>query len=144
MHCLNCIRCMQNSTFETGLTYLDQRSLTDACCSIQVNSSVNYLEQKHCKARFPLAIFFARIDIFRRYIFSPVDFFYDRARDVNFKCQQINMAAVNIRHLLNVKINIIRLLLLRRRRKRLEKYKKGFHFDVFMPRENKRANTIFW
>ena len=22
MHCLNCIRCMQNSTFETGLIYV--------------------------------------------------------------------------------------------------------------------------
>ena len=90
------------------------------------------------KARFPLAIFFVRIDIFRRYIFSPVDFFYDRARDANFKCQQINMAAVNIRHLLNVKINIIRLLLLRRRRKRLEKYKERFSVQrIYAEREQK-------
>ena len=121
-------RSLNNSKFELG---------TQSASQTLIAQVVN-------KACFPLAISFAGIDIFRRYIFSPVDFFYDRARDANFKCQQINMAAVNIRHLLNVKINIIRLLLLRRRRKRLEKYKKGFQFDVFMPRENKRANTIFW
>ena len=91
-----------------------------------------------CKAGFPLAIFFARINIFRRYIFLPVDFFYDRARDANFKCQQINMAAVNIRHLLKVKINIIRFLLLRRRRERLEKYKKRFSVRrIYAEREQK-------
>ena len=48
------------------------------------------------------------------------------------------MAAVNIRHLLKVKINIIRLLLLRRRRKRLEKYKKRFSVRrIYAEREQK-------
>ena len=48
------------------------------------------------------------------------------------------MAAVNIRHLLKVKINIIRLLLLRRRRKRLEKYKKRFSDRrIYAEREQK-------
>ena len=76
------------------------------------------------KACFPLAIFSRESTFFAAIFFRLSTFFYDRARDANFKCQQINMAAVNIRHLLNVKVNIIRLLLLRRRRKRLEKYKK--------------------
>ena len=48
------------------------------------------------------------------------------------------MAAVNIRHILKVKINIIRLLLLRRRRKRLEKYKKRFSVrSIYAEREQK-------
>ena len=48
------------------------------------------------------------------------------------------MAAVNTRHLVKVKINIIRLLLLRRRRKRLEKYKKRFSVRrIYAEREQK-------
>ena len=49
------------------------------------------------------------------------------------------MAAVNIRHLLKVKINIIRLLLLRRRRKRLEKYKERFSVRRIYPERKQKG-----
>ena len=60
----------------------------------------------YLKAGFPQAIFFAQIDIFRRLAlanFFACQLFYDHAK---CKCQQVNMAAINVRHLVNLKINI--------------------------------------
>ena len=47
MHCLNCIRCMQNSTFETALTKLNGDTSTGSDDKKQLQKKKIYLPEKY-------------------------------------------------------------------------------------------------